>query len=76
MSIHRCPECGGAVRVISSTRPTERGAVDGYCRRRYRCQKCPHKFTTIETVIDTNVRARRALSVIAIDRILNQEVKP
>lgn len=40
----KCPECGGATRVVDS-RPTEQGRT-----RRYKCEVCSSRFTTIEVL--------------------------
>lgn len=40
----KCPECGGATRVRDS-RPTEQGRT-----RRYQCDVCSSRFTTIEVL--------------------------
>lgn len=44
-----CPACGKLGCAVKDSRPTENGA---FVKRRRRCSKCEHRYTTIEIPAD------------------------
>lgn len=47
----RCPQCGkGRCLVLDTRRPSNKRAKEWAVRRRRECDKCGHRFTTIEAV--------------------------
>lgn len=61
-SIYRfCPECGADSVRITDSRPSGRGNI--IRRRRCRCQKCRHTFSTVEMLEVEATQSERTMEL-------------
>jgi transcriptional regulator NrdR family protein len=63
---HNCPECIDGTMFVVDSRPK-----DGYRRRRYECDKCNHRHSTVEVPVDIENRGNGA-SMIALQNKFNE----